>query len=328
MGRLLSGLLTAATLLWAEGPNRCNSGSMTVVFENDVFYGNDRHYTNGLMVAWVPDQPRTPGWIEKLANTIPWNRERYTICYGFAIGQNMYTPSDITLSDPPLNDRPYGGWTYMTTGIAIERGNHLGQLTLSAGWVGPSSKADRTQIELHQLIDSEKPKGWEHQIGDEPGLILAYQHTWRQFASGLHGGNELDLMPHAGFALGNVYTYANAGMTIRYGSGLQKDYGPLRIQPAPPGSGAIGAGSKKRVRWYLFAGMDIRAVARNIFLDGNTFKSSRSVEKEPIVADWQSGVSIAYKKVRFSYVHVYRSKEFAGADDWDDFGAVSLFWFF
>lgn len=299
---------------------------MTVVLENDLFYNFDRHYTNGLMLAWIPKRTTTPDWILKLADKIPWNAERYTICHGYVIGQNMYTPLDITLSDPPLDDRPYAGWSYVGVGLLIERDNHLGQLTLSVGWVGPSSKADRAQIDLHELIGSKKPMGWEHQIADEPGFVLAYQHTWRQFASTLLSGNELDLMPHAGLSLGNVYTYVNTGLTVRYGNVLQRDYGPLRIQPSPPGGGVIGLQSG--VRWYLFSGVDVRVVGRNIFLDGNTFKNSRSVEKKPIVADWQNGIVVSYKDMRFSYTHVYRSREYDGADDWEDFGAVSFSWIY
>ena len=57
----------------------------------------------------------------------------------------------------------------------------------------------------------------------------------------------------------------------------------MRIEPSLPGSdffeptGGFSA--------YVFAGVDGRAIARNLFLDGNTFEGSRSVNKMNLVGD-------------------------------------------
>jgi hypothetical protein len=136
-------------------------------------------------------------------------------------------------------------------------------------------------------------------------------------------GVPFDLTPHAGGALGNVFTYANAGVMLRYGKDLPLDYGPPRIQPSVPGSGFFipqhGFG------WYLFSGIEGRVVARNIFLDGNTFRDSRSVDKEPLVGDLQFGIVITWRDLRLSYTHVLRTREFKSQGDRrDDFGALSL----
>ena len=76
--------------------------------------------------------------------------------------------------------------------------------------------------------------------------------------------------------------------------------------------------------WYLCAGVDGRGVARNIFLDGNTFRDSRSVDKEPWVGDLQFGFVLAWRQVRLSYTHILRSREFKGGEGRDEFGAVSI----
>jgi hypothetical protein len=54
----------------------------------------------------------------------------------------MYTPRDITLANPPLDDRPYAGWLYATLGLGVETGRQLDQLALSLGVVGPESLAE------------------------------------------------------------------------------------------------------------------------------------------------------------------------------------------
>jgi len=119
-----------------------------------------------------------------------------------------------------------------------------------------------------------------------------------------------------------VFTYANAGMMLRLGQRLPLDYGPPRIQPSLPGSGFFVP--QDGFGWYLFAGVEGRAVARNIFLDGNTFRDSRSVDKEPLVGDLQFGIALTWRNVRLSYTHVLRTREFETQDEADNFGAFSL----
>src|SRR3546814_17784538 len=99
----------------------------------------------------------------------------------------------------------------------------------------------------------------------------------------------VDVTPHLGAALGNVYTYGAGGLTLRFGEDLPDDYGPPRIRPALPGSDYFRPTDD--FGWYFFAGAEGRIVARNIFLDGNTFKDSHSVDKRPLVADLQAGLA-------------------------------------
>jgi hypothetical protein len=80
----------------------------------------------------------------------------------------------------------------------------------------------------------------------------------------------------------------------------------------------------ERFGWYVTAGVDGRAIARNIFLDGNTFRDSRSVDKEPFVGDLHWGVVLAWRRVRVSYTHVVRTREFTTQGKHDEFGAFSL----
>jgi hypothetical protein len=65
-------------------------------------------------------------------------------------------------------------------------------------------------------------------------------------------------------------------------------------------------------------------MARNIFLDGNSFTESRDVKKRPLVGDLQYGAAIAWRNIRLSYTHVLRTREYDGQDGDDAFGAISL----
>jgi hypothetical protein len=77
-------------------------------------------------------------------------------------------------------------------------------------------------------------------------------------------------------------------------------------------------------KWYIFAGIDGRAVAYNIFLDGNTDNDSFSVNKETFVWESQSGFAIVWSRIRFAYTYVIRSKEYEGQEEPDRFGSLAI----
>lgn len=325
-GRWAAGmLLTTAILafpLIGLADEQEERGTFSLVFENDLFYAVDRHYTNGIRLSWLTAPNRTPDWAYRAARWFPLFPENGTARTNYAFGQNMYTPSDITVRNPPPGSRPYAGWLYGSLGLIVETGQRLDQLELTIGVVGPASLAEQTQKFVHAHTGADDPRGWDTQIKNEPGFILTYQRNWRGFFAQSFSEFDFDVMPHAGGALGNIFTYANAGVMLRFGHRLPLDYGPPRIQPSLPGSGFFIP--RKSFGWYLFAGAEGRAVARNIFLDGNSFRTGRRVDKEPLVGDLQVGIALTWGNIRLTYTHVLRTREFAPQTTSDRFGAFSL----
>ena len=172
------------------------------------------------------------------------------------------------------------------------------------------------------------PAGWDNQLDNEPGINLFYDRQWtgllRQDFT--FGGEETwfstDLTPKAGAALGNIHIYGAAGLTLRAGRFADDDHGPPSIRPSFPGSDGLPKGN--RFSAFVFGGVEGRAVGRNIFLDGNTFDDdSPSVDKNPFVGEARLGVSVAYRRVRVAYTHVFRSQEFDGQDP-QVYGGVTL----
>jgi len=326
--RIMAGLALLILMeLFAVNPARAagstKNGTLSLVVENDLFYDIDRHYTSGVRLNWVPSrESSTPEWAVKFARLVPWFPEKGEIRHGYALGQSVFTPGDIKIADPPLSERPYAGWLYGTIGLGLETGRQLDQFALTIGMVGPASLAGQSQKIVHRLIDSDDPKGWDTQLHNEPGIVVTCQRSLREFATTTFLGNQIDFTPHAGIVIGNVFTYGNAGLTIRYGRQLPKDYGPPRIQPGLPGSGDFSPATD--FGWYIFAGFEGRVIGRNIFLDGNSFRDSRSVDKEYLVGDFQFGLVLDLSNIRLSYTHVLRTHEFRTQEGNDDFGAITL----
>jgi len=65
-------------------------------------------------------------------------------------------------------------------------------------------------------------------------------------------------------------------------------------------------------------------VARNIFLDGNTFHDSASVSRKPWGMDAQVGVAAAWPRARVGFTYIVRSREFDGQQGNDRFGQLTL----
>lgn len=295
-------------------------GTFGALIENDEIAGTDRHYTNGVRFSWTTPAGGVPDWADRIGKALPGAAPE--VRGELALGQSIFTPLNRFRSDPLPTDRPYAGWLYASAGVLADHGDALDRLEMTAGIVGPSSLAEQTQKAVHELTGARVPEGWDHQLNDEPGLILSYDRVWRNILPDAIGGLDLDLAPHAGVALGNVLTYGAAGGTIRIGQGLDVDYGPPRVRPGVAGSGFVDA--RSGTAWYVFLGAEGRAVARNIFLDGNSFEDGPSVDRKTFVADLQAGVAIVIDGIRIAYTHVLRTKEYDDQEKTDTFGSLSV----
>ena len=134
-------------------------------------------------------------------------------------------------------------------------------------------------------------------------------------------GLSFDAVPHVVGTVGNAYTYAGAGAIVRLGNFSPNDFGPARIRPSAPGSDTFYDG--KFWHAYLFGGAQGRLVARNMFLDGNAFRSSHSVDKKIAVGDLLFGFAVSMGQFRLAYTHTVRTKEFDGQNRWDQFGSLT-----
>lgn len=299
---------------------------LTFNVENDMFGGGtDRNYTSGVRVTYFDLGAKVPPVFSRISQLFPTFTVNKTTSIYYTAGQNLYTPKDITQVVQDPDDHPWAAFLYGSAGLTTVTQNHVDEAEITLGMVGPAALGRQTQTFIHKYVSgSPKPMGWDNQLKNEPGIMLAWQRRWPGRYSfepaGLYAGAE----PHFGVTLGNIYTYANAGLSFRLSpiSGRWQD-DPIRVRPAMPGTGAFIV-PEKTFSWYLFGGVEGRAVARNIFLDGNTFADSYSVDKKPFVADANAGVAFTYGDVRMSYAVIYRTHEFETQDGGNVFGTVSL----
>lgn len=304
----------------AAQDDRQARGALTLIVENDIFAGIDEQYTNGTFLRYAPPRNDLPGWARWARNEAAplVGPADWQVTYG--LGQAMFTPADITLTNPPLDDRPYAGFLFVTAALSADRGDRLDTLALDIGVTGRPSLAEQTQKFIHRFIGDD-PNGWGTQLGTEVAFRVLYEQH-RRYGTGPRPdfwGLEFDAIPQAGFAAGTLDVSATGALTLRAGQGLKKDYGPPRVRRSVADVRSPGGDA-----WYVFAAAEGRAVGRNLFLDGNTFRSSRSVDSEPVVAELTIGASVEWRGAVVSYTHAFRSPEFESREDWTQFGSLSV----
>ncbi len=330
MGGLLAGLMGAAGWAVPTASAEGISGTFSVQLENDRIANTDRHYTQGLRLGWVSKETTDgPKWAKRVLKFLyPLDMES-SGRIGFALGHNIYTPEDTDANALVTNDRPYAGWLYGAVSLHAEAPRQKGSVKyhildsveLNLGVVGPSAHGGDVQNGWHEIIGVARSNGWDNQLRNEPAIALFVERKWRLNAWPL-GGVEGDVIPHIGGSLGNVFTQANTGAIFRIGQGLDMDFGPPHIRPTLSGLGMVG--DRSRFGWYVFAGGEARLIARNIFLDGNSFNDSHSVSKKLLVGDFQFGAAVIFHGVRLAITNVIRTKEFDEQRRADRYGAISL----
>lgn len=295
-------------------------GRFRFLWENDSWFTeSDRFYTNGIGVGWTFADSRFTRAVNRALSWLPFSPEnpsgRATELF---FRQDMFTPEDFTNPNLVPDDRPYAGWLHLDFTHQIltldkeERHDRLDTWQLEIGVVGPSSLAEQAQREVHELVDAPEPRGWRHQLKDEPGIVLGYRRDFRAyFNRESFAPCEADFIGHFGVRLGNVDTSIRLGGEVSFGFNLSRHFGTALRGPQIP----------QRHRFYLAAGVEGRFVPQNIFLDGNTYRRSHSVDRNKLVADFHVGVHWEpCQRLRLSVSEVFTTPEFDSPSQDGDVG--------
>ena len=325
VGCMLCRVISSPAQTFNQGP------VFSAIEENDLLVKTDRHYTQGIKLSYLGADNRVPVSVSNFSSKIPALKfDVHALRLGVEIGQNIYTPADLTTDKPLPNDRPYAGWFY--TGLTLQRRGlspkrktvTLENFQIDLGIIGPESLANESQTWVHEIRGFPLPHGWRNQIKDEPGLVLKYERSWR-FSPTNSNTWGIDFIPRFGFSLGNVETSGRIGAMTRFGWHLPDDFGPQIIDSITTPEGGLSK-SSPGARWgcHIFAGVQGKVVGYSTLLDGNLFQNSPHVQKETLVAEFTGGIVLVLNPVEFGFSYVHRSREFATQSEPDGFGSVFI----
>lgn len=337
---LLGSLMLAALPTVGQAAEVDDSWTANLYFENDLFSETDQQYTNGLRLSWVSpeidsfiDDPRLPDWL-RASNRLLNPLDPEPISLGdnvsrrliFTLGQQIFTPEDRERTTLDPNDRPYAGWLYAGFGYHTQTRERMNSFEVNLGIVGPAALGQEAQDFIHDLRGFETFEGWDNQLENELGVQLVYEHKYRWHRSALPHRWEHETILHGGGSLGNVATYLNAGVEYRIGRHLPQDFGTSALRPGGDNSVPGRGDPRFRHEWGLhgFVSVDGRLMLHDIFLDGNTFRDSHSVDRRLWVADAALGVAATYERWKLSYARIYRTRQFDQQGSSHNFGSLAL----
>lgn len=321
----------------AEGAERA-SLIHNVYLENDLFSDTDSDYTNGIRYSLAAAQTekvedsKLPTFLKK-ANTkfINFYKSIYpkqdlaTTQFIATFAQRMYTPRDKSPVNIIPDQRPYAGWSYLGMATHIRLGKRLDTLEIDLGVIGPAALGKEIQDKVHDLRGITKFKGWDNQLANEIGFSLIFERKQKTRNIPLYFNMEADIIGHWGASVGNVATYLNGGVEVRIGLKIPDDFGTSALRPGGDNSAPKSTfKDTSQFGIHLFTSIDARLVARDIFLDGNTFEQSHSVEKKDLVADAALGLSFDKGHFKVSFARIFRTKEFDLQPKYHSYGSIAV----
>lgn len=221
--------------------------SLTLRFDNDILAVRgtgappDYDYTHGLHLG--AEFTGLPGPVHRRLDA-----DASDLRSHMGIGQRIYTPRQDG-SEPLPGERPYAGWLFLDAGVVLTGFGIEHHLGLEVGVTGPTALGEPVQNGFHRLVGSTLQEGWEHQLRREVAGLVRYA------TAATHRLGRAHLRSQGEIALGTLWSGAATEVDVRFGSA--------------PGARGLYAGAGSRQEW----------VARNLFLDGNTFRPSVEAER-------------------------------------------------
>jgi lipid A 3-O-deacylase len=271
----------------------CDMDWFSVTLDNDLFLGNDNGYTNGIFLSTydtgVSEAQPAPNHFSRPLLWSLTDKKYAAAVNAYSFGQVMMAPDDITIENPDQDQLPYSGLLFFSTTYLAINHDYVDKLGTTLGIIGPAAGAKLAQKAVHKWIGSDDPKGWDTQLENELVFQLRRGRLWRSWVS---ENQHTDLLLTSEAGLGTLASFAQAGMVVRYGRGLNRSYASVFLNDSRiTNPVAIDNG------WYLYAGMTAGYIFNQIYTDGNTFRDSRSIEYDHEQLGLIAGLAYSWGKL-------------------------------
>lgn len=147
-----------------------DSSYTRISYDNDLFRGTDRWYTQGIGIDVFSSRLRK----NPINSILPRLKNSDQDRYGIEFRTHGCTPSTILSDSVLIGDRPYAG----VFSLGIVRTSQLKERKLRLtsqfefGIIGQAALGKQTQTGIHKITGDDLPLGWQHQIKNAP--ILNY----------------------------------------------------------------------------------------------------------------------------------------------------------
>lgn len=226
------------------------------------------------------------------------------------VAQEIYTPWNDAPTWQP-GQRPYAGWLALGATARATTFTREDALGLSVGVTGPASLASGVQTAFHRLAGFRTVLGWPDQLKTEPGIILSYGGGRAATVAVSRGTPLLVAGPYWRARLGNIATDASLGLRLHAGWNV-------------PSLWSAGQTRRSGLSVFGIAGVRQDAVARNLFLDGNTFRAGPRVTKHSWVREVELGIGLRWHRVGVEWRTMHRQREYRTQPEPHRFSSIAV----
>ncbi len=263
--------------------------------ENDVYFSEDKDYTNGVRIDYAQAIDEESFW-------------------GLSLTQNIYTPytnASYTLE----GEHPYAG--YLALGAAyMTVGETFGTSTeFQIGTTGYPSGAHDVQRLIHGATGLFQWRGWDTQVPAEVTFQLSsrqdYNIGWLELDAA--DGLQSDSMIYAREELGTFAVRAGVGYIVRLGYNLPPTLRQLGNRSANFGVSSLAKQyyDASKSSYFFVASILGEYVGHDLSIDGGVFRDFKSTtESEPWQAEVQLGAALVHKGVSYYVGATYNSKRY------------------
>jgi hypothetical protein len=283
-------------------------------FDDDFFNlrgeGTDRGYSTGIKLEVYYTKKNKPRFPSNLLMKIG---EPSDNIYGWGLTQYIYTPNDISQTVIQHGDRPYAGVTYFSHSLISSNRIKREKLTtsISLGTIGKYSFANETQSWVHNIINYQKPQGWDNQIAND--IILNYFINYERELFKPSSTLQIigDIQVNGGTLSNNV------GLGVEFRAGLFNDYFTNYERPTFRDK-RVGQPDMQKFQCFFFMKTKGIAVMDDATLQGGFFTHNNSpykIGKDSIsrfYMEYEYGITIARKRLGVSFSEKIRTPDFMG----------------
>jgi hypothetical protein len=168
-------------------------------------------------------------------------------------------------------------------------------------------------------------------LNNEPLVDLGFEYRHKFRLAGHSDGWAVEAIPTGGATLGNLLTGAQVNGLLRFGYNIPNDFGLTLAHgmgQLPPPQRREGAGFWSSWGFSIYGAGIANLVLYDVTLDGNTFESSPSVNKNYFVPAGAVGLAIGNRNFLASFTYVFWGKEYDNQPEGSQFGAVTFSYFF
>lgn len=269
----------------AEGYIRLN-------YENDLFAGRDRYYTQGF-AAEIVHPVFSNSFLRHAFPGLKGGAKRI----GIAFEHDAYTATEIDRDTILNGDRPFSA-VLMLKPFSISTDGRKQRLTtaLTLGVIGPAAGGNAVQTTIHENTGNIIPKGWRNQIAND--IAINYQLGYERNV--MMASNNFAINADANVRIGTISNKASLGATVMAGV-FQPPFSTER------------AATKFNI--FIYDRPAVNLIAYDATLQCGMFNKrsvytidAASISRATFENRW--GVGIRYKTVHLEYFQAFLTKEF------------------